>query len=109
MTQTDLANRLGVTRVAVDKLERAEADGRITVAKLTQVAEAMDCGLVYALVPNSSLEDTVMRQARSLARRNVGYTSRTMALEAQDVDDEWEEEAIERQADQLIATGHLWK
>jgi predicted DNA-binding mobile mystery protein A len=109
MAQTDLAHRLGVTRVAVDKLERAEADGRITMAKLRQVAAAMDCTLVYALVPNSSLEETVMRQARSAAKTNVDYTTQTMALEAQDVDDEWRAEAVERHANQLVAQGRIWK
>jgi predicted DNA-binding mobile mystery protein A len=109
MTQTDLADRLGITRVAVDKLERSEADARITMAKLKQVAEAMDCSLIYALIPNSSLEETVMRQARTVAERNVDYTSRTMALEAQDVDEEWKVEAVEREANELIATGHVWK
>jgi predicted DNA-binding mobile mystery protein A len=109
MTQTDLGRRLGITRVAVDKLERAEPDGRITMAKLKQVAEAMDCTLVYALVPNSSLDETVMRQARSVAERNVDYTSRTMALEAQDLDEAWKVETVERQANELVATGHVWK
>jgi predicted DNA-binding mobile mystery protein A len=109
MAQTDLAHRLGITRVAVDKFERAEIDGRITMAKLRQVAEAMDCSLVYALIPNSSLDETVMRQARAAAKINVDYTSQTMALEAQDVDEEWRAEALERQANQLIATGRIWK
>jgi predicted DNA-binding mobile mystery protein A len=95
--------------VAVDKFERAEIDGRITMAKLRQVAEAMDCSLVYALIPNSSLDETVMRQARAAAKINVDYTSQTMALEAQDVDEEWRAEALERQANQLIATGRIWK
>jgi predicted DNA-binding mobile mystery protein A len=109
MTQTDLAKRLNITRVAVDKLERAEVNGGITIGKLSQIAEAMDCSLVYALIPNSSLDETVLKQARSIATLNVDYTSRTMALEAQDVEDEWKAEAIERQANELVASGRIWR
>lgn len=109
MTQSDLAGRLAISRVAVDKLERAELSGGITLAKLNQVARALDCSVVYALLPNSSLEETVKNQALSAARANAEYTSRTMALEAQSVDDDWKVEAVERQAEELIAAGRVWK
>src|ERR1700734_2434221 len=87
MSQAVLAERLGVSRAAVNKLERAELHGGITTAKLAQVASALDCTLVYALVPNSTLEQTVRTQAQTLAARLLGYAARTMALEAQDITD----------------------
>ena len=85
MSQRDLAARLGVSDVAVHKLERAEQDGRITLGKLREVAAAMDCTVVYALVPNSSLEDTVQRQAHRVAAARLGYAADTMSLEDQSV------------------------
>jgi predicted DNA-binding mobile mystery protein A len=109
MTQADLGNRLSISRVAVDKLERAEPLGGITTNKLAEVAAAMDCTLVYALIPNSSLDETVMSRARSMAKSNMDYVSQTMALEAQDVGNEWKVEALEREAEQLVAKGHVWK
>jgi predicted DNA-binding mobile mystery protein A len=109
MSQAVLAERLGVSSPAVNKLERAELHGGITTGKLAEVASALDCTLVYALVPNSTLEQTVGAQARTVAARLLGYAARTMALEAQDIDDDRQSEAVERYAQQLVANGNLWR
>jgi predicted DNA-binding mobile mystery protein A len=109
MSQAVLAERLGVSGAAVNKLERAEPHGGITIGKLAEVASALDCTLVYALVPNSTLERTVRTQARTVAARLLGYAARTMALEAQDIDDARQSEAVERHAQQLLAGGNLWR
>jgi predicted DNA-binding mobile mystery protein A len=109
MSQAVLAERLGVSPAAVNKLEHAELHGGITTGKLAEVANALDCTLVYALVPNSTLERTVRTQARTVAARLLGYTARTMALEAQDIDEDRQSEAVERHADQLVASGELWR
>lgn len=109
MSQAVLAERLAVTPAAVNKLEHAELDGGITIAKLAQVAAALDCRLVYALVPEESLEATVRDQARQRARQLLGYAARTMALEAQDVERDRQAEAIERSADQLVTRGEVWR
>jgi predicted DNA-binding mobile mystery protein A len=109
MSEAVLAERLGVSGAAVNKLEHAELHGGITTGKLAEVAGALDCTLVYALVPNSTLDQTVRTQARAVAARLLGYASRTMALEAQDIDDDRQSEAVERQAQQLVASGNLWR
>ncbi len=109
MSQAVLARRLGVSSAAVNKLERAELHGGITTAKLAQVAGALDCTLVYALVPNSTLERTVETQARAVATQTLGYAARTMALEAQEIDDAHQSEAVERYAQQLLANGNPWR
>ena len=109
MSQAVLAERLGVSPAAVNKLEHAELHGGITTGKLAEVANALDCTLVYALVPNSTLERTVKTQARTVAARLLGYAARTMALEAQDIDDDRQDEAVERHAQQLVASGNLWR
>jgi predicted DNA-binding mobile mystery protein A len=109
MSQAVLAERLGVSSAAVNKLEHAELHGGITVGKLATVAGALDCTLVYALVPNSTLEGTVTTQARKEAAWVLGYAAQTMALEAQDIDEDRQREAIERNAQQLVASGNLWR
>lgn len=109
MSQAVLAERLGVSSAAVNKLERAEMHGGVTTGKLAEVAAALDCTLVYALVPNSTLEQTVTNQARATASRVLGYASRTMALEAQEIDHGRQAEAIERYAQELVANGKLWR
>jgi predicted DNA-binding mobile mystery protein A len=109
MSQAVLAERLGVSGAAVNKLEHAELHGGITTGKLAEVASALDCTLVYALVPNSTLERTVATQARAVATQLLGYAAQTMALEAQDIDDDRRGEAVERYAQQLVAEGNLWR
>src|SRR5580658_6355456 len=78
MSQAVLAERLGVSGSAVNQLERAELHGGITTGKLAEVAGALDCTLVYALVPNSTLEQTVNTQAETAAAQILGYAARTM-------------------------------
>jgi len=73
------------------------------------VAAALDCTLVCALVPNSTLEQTVMAQARKVATELLGYVGRTMALEAQGIDDERRREAIDRYARKLTDSGKVWR
>lgn len=109
MSQAVLAERLRVSAAAVNKLEHAEGHGGITISKLAEVAAALDCTLVYALVPNSTLEQTVMAHARQVAAEMLGYVARTMALEAQGIDDERQREAIDRYARQLTASGRVWR
>jgi predicted DNA-binding mobile mystery protein A len=109
MSQAVLAERLGVSSAAVNKLERAELRGGITTSKLSEVASALDCTLVYALVPNATLEQTVTTRARAVAAQLLGYAARTMALEAQDIDQDRQSEAVERYAEQLVGSGNLWR
>src|SRR5215813_3110930 len=58
MTTAQLANRLGIKQPSVVAIEQSEAKGTIELATMRRVAEALDCTLVYALVPNKPLEQT---------------------------------------------------
>ncbi len=109
MSQAVLAERLGVSAAAVNKLEHAERHGGITISKLAEVAAALECTLVYALVPNSTLEQTIMAQAKKVATDMLGYVARTMGLEAQGIDDDRQREAIDRYARQLTASSKVWR
>lgn len=109
MSQRDLAARLSVSHAAVHKLEQREQDGRIALAKLTEVAAAMDCTVVYALVPNSSLEDTVQRQARRVAAARLGYVADTMNLEDQSVAPDRRAAYAEVYTQELIAANDIWR
>ncbi len=44
-------------------------NGGITIGKLSQVAEALECTLVYALIPNSRLEQTVLTHNKKYKRQ----------------------------------------
>ncbi len=83
MPQTFLAERLGVSQSSIVSYERSEAEGSIQMTTLRRVAEAMDCDLVYAVVPRASLEQTRFKQAQRVAWRTVRSVAETMALEDQ--------------------------
>ena len=108
MSQAALADRLGISGPAVSKLEKAELTGGITIAKLAEVAGALDCTLVYALVPNTSLEQTVQRQARHVALETIGYVETTMELEDQTVESDRLADQIEAEAQRVIAANRQW-
>lgn len=89
MSSRQLASNLGKTNAGILAIEHREAQGKVTLATLEKVAQALRCQLVYALVPEaSSLEDLVNIRAREAARRIVRATAHSMALEAQSVPDE---------------------
>lgn len=86
MTQAQLAARLGISRQSLQDLERAEANRRITLDSLDRLAKAMDCRLVYALVPEKgSLEDVRARRAQEVADELLKSTEHSMKLESQGV------------------------
>ena len=87
MSTAQLAKRLGIRQPSLVALEQSEAKGTIELATLRRVAEALDCTLVYALLPNKPLETTLRDRARAFARRRRGPVEHSMLLEGQKVTD----------------------
>ena len=85
MSTAQLAKRLRVKQPSVVALEQSEAKGTIELATLRRVAEALDCTLVYALIPNQPLEAMVRDRARAFARRRLEPVEHSMLLEDQKV------------------------
>lgn len=99
MTSAQLAERMKISQPSITALEKHETKGAVTLARLERAAEAMECSLVYAIVPNRPLEEIVMERARQLAGKVLERINHTMALEAQNLGfeelaDEHEELAI---------------
>src|SRR5271163_949466 len=86
MSSAQLAKRLGIKQPSLVDLEHSEAKGTIELATLRRVAEALDCTLVYALVPNKPLESTIRDRVRSFARRRRAPVEHSMLLEDQKVE-----------------------
>lgn len=85
MSSAQLAQRLGVKQPSVVALEQSEAKGTIALATLRRAAEALNCTLIYALVPNQPLESMVRERAREVARRRRAPIEHSMLLEDQAV------------------------
>jgi predicted DNA-binding mobile mystery protein A len=85
MTATQLAKRLGVTQATLSTLELSETRGTIQLDTLRRVAAAMNCTLVYALVPAEPLEKIVQDRARSVASEELQPIQHSMRLEDQEL------------------------
>jgi predicted DNA-binding mobile mystery protein A len=83
MSTRSFAKRLGVLHGAVQKLERNERSGAVTLASLRRAAEARDADLVYAVVPRKPLRTMIRERARVLAAERVQPIAHSMALEEQ--------------------------
>lgn len=111
MTASQLARRLGVSQPRVTALEKGEIQGSLTLDSLEKAAQALDCRLVYALIPREPLVDTIAKRAHLKARRKLVLAGHSMALEAQSVDPDTESEQLERLTRQLLEKGGsgLWE
>jgi predicted DNA-binding mobile mystery protein A len=79
-----VAQSLRVTRPRVFEFEKAEAEDRITLRSLKRVAEAMNCELVYAILPKSgTIVELAEQRARDEASKRVLAVEHSMALEDQ--------------------------
>ena len=111
MTTRQLAQRIGVVQSRVVDIEKAEVTGSITLESLGRAARALDCELVYALVPRKPLETVIEERASNLAKSRVKAASHSMALENQSLDEADEREQI-RQLAKLLAEksgSKLWE
>lgn len=82
----ELARKLKTSRQLPLQLEKSEAEDRITLKSLRAVASALDCDLVYALVPRAdSMRELIEKRARSEAQQRVLGVEHSMALEGQAV------------------------
>jgi predicted DNA-binding mobile mystery protein A len=102
MSGRQLAERMGVEPPRITEMEKAEAGGTLTLRTLRRAAEALDCRLVYALVPNTSLEDTLRRQATTAARERLKRVSHSMRLEDQALSSREEAELLRERAEELM-------
>lgn len=102
MSASALARKLGVTPHSIAKLEKAEADDKITLASLRKLANALDCELQYTLVPRQSLEKILQERAMTVARVRLRPISHSMSLEDQSVDHSVSEKQLELLAKEIL-------
>ena len=107
MSSRQLAARLGKHHTSLRDIESSEQRGAIQLSTLRQVGETLNCTLVYALIPNQSLDAIVERRARDVARKQLQSVTHTMRLEKQEVS----KETLEKQLDLFardISPRTLW-
>lgn len=81
MTTYQLAKLLNIKQPRILEMEKTESS--LSLKSLEKVADALDCKLVYALVPKTSLESMAYNQAEKKAKKILQKVSHNMALENQ--------------------------
>ncbi len=100
LTTAQLAQRLNVKQPSIVAVEQSEEKGTIELATLRRVAEALDCRVIYALVPNKPLDKIVRERARVFLEKRQAAVEHSMLLEDQKVDRS--EQDVEALIDELV-------
>jgi predicted DNA-binding mobile mystery protein A len=110
MSGRQLADCLGATRQRVSEIERDELTGSVTLKSMRKVADCLDCVFVYAFVPRTSLEHTVHDRAKQVAEERLKRASQSMLLEAQELNEDDELDALSDMIEEMIETlpSTLW-
>ena len=109
-----LADRLGVQHSSVLRLEKREVQGKATIESLTKAAQAMNCQLIYAIVPQAgfnNLNEITDQQANALASYLVKKAEHNMKLESQSISTKEMKKQISQLAFELKAKmdRQLWE
>jgi len=111
MSSYSLAKRLGCSRENIVALERREKNGTVTLKTLDEVAQAMNCKLVYCLLPMKPLDQILEEQAMLIAKKRISIVNHSMSLEQQGLTPQ----QLKQQEDDLVQEllqgklGNLWK
>ena len=110
MTAKQLAYRMDVTQQSVARIEKDEPTGSVTIKTMRKTAEALDCQFVYGFVPKISLEETVRSRAKEIAIKRLTQVSQTMALEAQALSEEENQDVLTEMVEDLVNNppSNLW-
>jgi predicted DNA-binding mobile mystery protein A len=107
-TQAEIA---GVSSGTLTKSERSEAEDRISLAQLRKLAAAMDCELVYGLVPKKPLHEVIQDRAEFMAKQEILGVAHSMSLEDQRPSDAFIERQIDERRRELLdgSWARLWR
>ena len=106
-----LAAKLGISQPTLAKIEKSELKRAVSLKTLDRIAEAIDCKVVYAFVPNDSFEQLVHRRALQASSELVKRVSHTMELEKQGISRQKQEVQIQALAEEMSRnlSKNLWE
>jgi predicted DNA-binding mobile mystery protein A len=109
MTTAQLAKRMHIAQPTLSAFEKREFEGTITLNSLEKAAQAMGCRLIYAIVPQESLEEITRGQAKKIAREMFSKIEHSMSLEKQEVTEPDRRVQFENLVNRLIRdAGRIW-
>ncbi len=110
MNMRQFAARLGVSKSRVHRIEQDEISKSLTLKTMDRVAQELDCVFVYGFVPRTSLNDTVKKQAASIAQKRMDRLMHTMNLEAQGLSSDRAKIAFENMVEEIMGSpSQVWE
>lgn len=114
LTIRQLAERVGVNHGSIAQLEKREPQKKVTIESLENAARAMDCKVVYAIIPiesGNTLNDIIKNRAQKAAGLILKDVAHTMRLEKQGTSEKQIQREIERIAKELIDSNdpRIWE
>ena len=110
MNMRQFADRLGVSKSRIPRIEQDEITGSLTLKTMNRVADKLDCVFVYGFVPRTSLDDTVRKQASIIAQKRMNRLMHTMSLEAQGLSSKNAKKAFNNMVEEIIdLPSMLWE
>lgn len=108
MSGPELANRMSIRAQSVYDIEQSEINDSIRIGTLRRAADALDCDLVYALVPRESLDEVVHRRALKKAADHIAPIAHHSRLENQALSMTASRSEVDDLAAGLIDKRGLW-
>lgn len=109
ITTTQLAKRLKISQPTLSEYEKREVEGTLTLNSLERAAQAMGCRLIYAIVPEDSLENLVRKQAEKVAKEMFSKVEHSMSLEKQEISEEERKLQFEKFVDKVMQeSSRIW-
>jgi predicted DNA-binding mobile mystery protein A len=103
MTNVQLAARMGRKAAqTIEDMQKNEVSGALTLRNLRALAEAMECRLVYAVVPAKSFGKVRRDRARLLAARELEGAVRPVGQEGREARVESEKQALDELVQKLL-------
>ncbi|MEE9336322.1 MAG: mobile mystery protein A, partial [Granulosicoccaceae bacterium] len=111
MTTTQFGRRMGVSQPRALEIEKNEVKGTLTLDSVERAAHALNCRLVYTLVPNEPLETMIEARAKAVAKSRMKHIAHSMSLEDQAVSKAAQEEALQKLVRKLSdkSGSELWE
>jgi predicted DNA-binding mobile mystery protein A len=114
LTTAQLAKKIGTQAPGINQFENNEITKKATLGSLDRAARAMNCQLVWAIIPGpgyGSLSEIVEYRAGKLAEKIVKTVDQTMNLEAQGIHSEISAKKIIELTMDLIRDGdsRIWE
>lgn len=113
MNTRQLAERVGVEQSSITRIEERELLGNVTLETLGRAAKAMNCKLIYAIVPDDGygdLDAIIDERARAVAQQLVRRAEHSMRLEKQGAEEDELGQEVESLANELKSTAdsRIW-